>query len=75
MTIFFFRSSNNNSTLIDLICSWIFFFSATTVKCQNLRELLHELSNEGAREQFEKFLEGQILPEMVECASLGDRGG
>ena len=32
-------------------------FSATTVKCQNLRELLHELSNEGAREQFEQFLE------------------
>jgi len=48
-------------------------FNATTVKCQNLRELLHELSNEGAREQFEKFLEGQILPEMVECASQGDR--
>ena len=67
-------------------------FSATTVKCQNLRELLHELSNEGAREQFEQFLEryhvilatalGQsdsslpprdILHEMVECASQGDR--
>jgi len=48
-------------------------FSATTVKCQNLRELLHELSNEGAREQFEQFLEGEILPEMVECASQGDR--
>lgn len=48
-------------------------FSATTVKCQNLRELLHELSNEGAREQFEQFLERDILPEMVECASQGDR--
>jgi len=48
-------------------------FSATTVKCQNLRELLHELSNEGAREQFEQFLELLILPEMVESASQGDR--
>jgi len=48
-------------------------FSATTVKCQNLRELLHELSNEGARDQFEQFLERDILPEMVECASQGDR--
>ena len=43
------------------------------MKCQNLRELLHELSNEGAREQFERFLECLILPEMVECASQGDR--
>lgn len=48
-------------------------FNATTVKCQNLRELLHELSNEGARDQFEKFLETLILPEMVASASQGDR--
>merc|ERR1719187_1527061 len=48
-------------------------FNAATVKCQNLRELLHELSNEGARDQFEKFLESLILPEMVACASQGDR--
>ena len=48
-------------------------FNSTTVKCQNLRELLHELSNEGARDQFEKFLESLILPEMVTCASQGDR--
>jgi len=48
-------------------------FSAATVKCQNLRGLLHELSNEGARQQFEQFLEELILPEMVECATRGDR--
>ena len=35
--------------------------------------MLHELSNEGARDQFEKFLETLILPEMVACASQGDR--
>lgn len=48
-------------------------FCAATVKCQNLRGLLHELSNEGARQQFEQFLEELILPEMVECATRGDR--
>lgn len=40
-------------------------FSAQTVKCQNLRGLLHELSNDGAEEQFEEFLEQEILPQMV----------
>ena len=40
-------------------------FTASTVKCQNLRGLLHELSNDGAEEQFEVFLEELILPEMV----------
>ncbi len=40
-------------------------FCAQNVKCQNLRGLLHELSNDGAQEQFETFLEEKILPEMV----------
>jgi hypothetical protein len=40
-------------------------FSAATVKCQNLRGLLHELSNDGAEEQFEEFLDQNILPQMV----------
>jgi BTB/POZ domain-containing protein 10 len=35
--------------------------------------LLHELSNEGAREQFEVFLEQHILPLMVGAAQRGDR--
>jgi BTB/POZ domain-containing protein 10 len=48
-------------------------FDATTVKCQNLRGLLHELSNEGARCQFELFLEELILPLMVGSAQRGDR--
>jgi len=48
-------------------------FSAQTVKCQNLRGLLHELSNDGAEEQFEEFLEREILPQMVICATRGDR--
>ncbi|VVC40484.1 Hypothetical protein CINCED_3A006829 [Cinara cedri] len=48
-------------------------FDAKTVKCQNLRGLLHELSNEGARCQFEVFLEDLILPLMVISAQRGDR--
>ncbi|XP_077276343.1 LOW QUALITY PROTEIN: BTB/POZ domain-containing protein KCTD20-like [Temnothorax americanus] len=48
-------------------------FDASTVKCQNLRGLLHELSNEGARCQFEVFLEDLILPLMVNSARRGDR--
>ncbi|KAI8441279.1 hypothetical protein MSG28_014917, partial [Choristoneura fumiferana] len=39
----------------------------------NLRGLLHELSNEGARRQFESFLERLILPLMVSSARRGDR--
>jgi len=35
--------------------------------------LLHELSNEGARAQMEKFLEELVLPLMVSSARRGDR--
>ena len=35
--------------------------------------LLHELSNEGAKCQFEVFLEELILPLMVNSAEKGDR--
>lgn len=39
----------------------------------NVGGLLHELSNEGARCQFEVFLEDLILPLMVTSAQKGDR--
>ena len=48
-------------------------FNASTVKCQDLRGLLHELSNEGARGQFNTFLEDIILPQLVASAERGDR--
>ncbi|KAH9506374.1 BTB/POZ domain-containing protein mrityu [Dermatophagoides farinae] len=48
-------------------------FDASTIKCHNLRGLLHEISNEGAKEQFENFLYEKILPEMVNAAKRGDR--
>ncbi|KAK5965490.1 BTB/POZ Domain-containing protein [Trichostrongylus colubriformis] len=48
-------------------------FNASTVKCQNLHALLHELSNEGAREQFSNFLEEIILPQLVASTEHGER--
>ncbi|KAF0298157.1 BTB/POZ domain-containing protein 10 [Amphibalanus amphitrite] len=48
-------------------------FSADVVRCKNLRGLLHELSNDGARHQFEEFLESLLLPLMVRAATSGDR--
>lgn len=45
-------------------------FNATTVKCQDLRGLLHEISNEGARAQFNNFLEDIILPQLVASAEV-----
>ncbi|VDD90684.1 unnamed protein product [Enterobius vermicularis] len=48
-------------------------FNADTVRCQNLRSLLHELSNEGARQRFTGFLEKIILPQMVASTEYGDR--
>lgn len=48
-------------------------FGVQTVKCQDLRGLLHELSNDGARGQFSEFLENIILPQLVISADRGDR--
>lgn len=48
-------------------------FNEDTVKCKNLRCLLHEISNDGARQEFEKYLDEHILPEMVSCAKRGER--
>lgn len=48
-------------------------FNSHTIKADNLRGLLHELSNEGARQQFSHFLEDLILPRMVASAEHGER--
>uniref|UniRef100_A0A914Y026 BTB domain-containing protein n=1 Tax=Panagrolaimus superbus TaxID=310955 RepID=A0A914Y026_9BILA len=48
-------------------------FNALTVKCHDLRGLLHEISNEGARAQFNVFLEEILLPQLVLSAENGDR--
>nr|XP_014347454.1 PREDICTED: BTB/POZ domain-containing protein KCTD20 isoform X2 [Latimeria chalumnae] len=48
-------------------------FEYNTIKCRDLSALLHELSNDGAHEQFECYLEELILPVMVNCAQNGER--
>lgn len=48
-------------------------FTHTSVKCENLGHLLQQLSNQGARSQFDEFIEESILPAMARCAALGDR--
>lgn len=48
-------------------------FDSRTIQCHNLHALLHELSNEGARSQFESFLESSVLPAMVASAERGER--
>ncbi|VDK45037.1 unnamed protein product [Gongylonema pulchrum] len=48
-------------------------FNAQTIQCHNLRSFLHELSNEGARQQFTAFLEEIILPQMILSTEHGER--
>ncbi|XP_039260298.1 BTB/POZ domain-containing protein 10-like isoform X2 [Styela clava] len=48
-------------------------FSYNTIKCHNLCALMHELSNDGAKQKFEKYLEESILPVMVQGAEKGER--
>ncbi len=48
-------------------------FGASTIKCQDLRGFLHELSNEGAKRQFDYYLDKLIYPILLEDASKGER--
>ncbi len=52
---------------------YLLFFYFLTILLHISGGLLHELSNEGARGQFESFLEELILPVMVNSAQRGDR--
>jgi BTB/POZ domain-containing protein 10 len=45
-------------------------FDQLTIQCQDLCGLLHELSNDGAKKQFEMFLENDIYPVLVESAQV-----
>ena len=47
-------------------------FDQLTIQCQDLCGLLHELSNDGAKKQFEMFLENDIYPVLVESAQVSD---
>ncbi|KAJ8412858.1 hypothetical protein AAFF_G00104400 [Aldrovandia affinis] len=48
-------------------------FDYSTIKCRDLSALMHELSNDGARRQFEFYLDEMILPLMVASAQSGER--
>lgn len=48
-------------------------FDYSTIKCRDLSALMHELSNDGARQQFEFYLEEMVLPLMVTSAQSGER--
>ncbi|KAL0968551.1 hypothetical protein UPYG_G00268350 [Umbra pygmaea] len=48
-------------------------FDYSTIKCRDLSALMHELSNDGARRQFEFYLEEMVLPLMVASAQNGER--
>ncbi|XP_016391635.1 BTB/POZ domain-containing protein KCTD20 [Sinocyclocheilus rhinocerous] len=48
-------------------------FDYSTVRCRDLSALLHELSNDGTRGQFEAFLEKLMVPAMVASAQEGER--
>lgn len=52
-------------------CSFFIIpFTHTSVKCENLGHLLQQLSNTGARSQFEEFIEESILPAMARCSQV-----
>lgn len=61
LILFVFRLAFCSRSLVSLEPFW------------NTGGLLHEISNEGAKEQFEKFLDEQILPEMVKAAKVSSR--
>lgn len=66
----------SNVTIIEMreACDYLLIpFNPQTVKADNLRALLHEFSNDGARQQFNQFLEDLILPRMVASAEHGER--
>uniref|UniRef100_A0A8C7GSQ2 BTB (POZ) domain containing 10a n=1 Tax=Oncorhynchus kisutch TaxID=8019 RepID=A0A8C7GSQ2_ONCKI len=48
-------------------------FDYSTIKCRDLSALMHELSNDGARRQFDFYLEEMVLPLMVASAQNGER--
>jgi hypothetical protein len=67
-----------------IYCDVLFIYSLLLLlsgiqKCQDIfvgfisGALMHELSNDGARRQFEFYLEEMILPLMVASAQSGER--
>eukprot|EP00911_Craspedida_sp_UC1_P002492 UC1_evm1s1851 len=65
---------NVSAEELSAACSYFLIpFTATSIKCNNVGLLLHELSNRGATNQFVLFLEQVLMPAMARCAQLGQR--
>ncbi len=50
-----------------VVCVWT-LLSVLCVVC--VGDLLNELSNDGAKSQFERYLKDQLMPVMVQCAKV-----
>ena len=68
----FSDSSKNSHSPIYVILALI-KFNSETVQCENLADMMHELSNLGARDEFTKLLKTLIIPKLVEASAVGDR--
>ncbi|KAI3379455.1 hypothetical protein SNEBB_007697 [Seison nebaliae] len=65
-----------NISIIDLrnACDYLLIpFNEKTIRSYDLRGFLHELSNDGAKNKFDEFLEDNLLKTMVMSATEGDR--
>lgn len=65
-----------NVSVIELkeACDYLLIpFDGKTIRCHDLSGLLNELSNEGARHQFEYFLEEFIYTVLIKAAQKGNR--
>ncbi len=49
-----------------VVCSTVLY----CVCCVCVGDLLNELSNDGAKSQFERYLKDQLMPVMVQCAKV-----
>lgn len=65
-----------NVSVVELkeACDYLLIpFDGKTIRCHDLSGLLNELSNEGARHQFEYFLEEFIFAVLIKAAQKGNR--
>ena len=55
------------------VCVHYILWSSDAVSYLLLGDFLNELSNDGARAQFEKYLQKNLLHAMVQCAQVSLR--
>lgn len=66
--------SNVNVQELKEACDYLLIpFDGNTIRCHDLRGFLNELSNDGAKNQFEYYLDEFLLSTLVRCAQNGNR--